>query len=341
MTQNYKTANPPEALVDPQANIEHADPFRRLVAIMDRLRGPGGCPWDREQTHQTLQQYLIEESYEVLDAIADEDDAELREELGDVLLQVVFHAQLAAEEKRFGIDDVCRAICEKLIRRHPHVFGATDAADAGEVLRNWEQIKLQEKADKAAAKEGAAREEGNPAADSIDKQNDTAPIFKGIPRHLPALQRAARTQEKAARVGFDWPNLEPVLEKIKEEWHEWLDELNVVGAPALTNPHLDPERLPKEFRGNQHPCPTGEGLERITDELGDLLFAITNAARFLGVEPEAALQQSTQKFIERFSIMQNLTDEAGVKFEELSLDDMDLWWEKAKFSLRNNARKKD
>jgi len=175
-----------------------SDPFRRLVEIMARLRAPGGCPWDREQTHRSLRPYLIEEAHEAVEAIDRADDAEMAEELGDVALQVVFHAQLAAEENRFTIDDVMEAICAKLIRRHPHVFGDVQAATASEVLKNWEQIKKAEKAEKAP---------------------DLSTLH-GVPRSLPALQRSHRMQEKAARVGFDWKSAHEAFPKIDEELGE-------------------------------------------------------------------------------------------------------------------------
>jgi len=172
--------------------------FAELVEVMARLRGEGGCPWDREQTHASLKPYLVEEVYEALEAIDREDDAELRRELGDVLLQVVFHAQIASEEGRFSIEEVCRAIVEKLIRRHPHVFGQTSVEGSEEVLANWERIKQAER-----------QEEDKP---------DSA--LEGVPRQLPALLRAQRIQHKAARVGFDWKGLEGPLDKVKEEVEE-------------------------------------------------------------------------------------------------------------------------
>ncbi len=179
--------------------------FERLVDLMARLRAPDGCPWDREQTHDTLKPYLIEEAYEVLDAIDSGDHTQLVNELGDVLLQVVFHAQVAHEGGRFEIEDVAKAISDKLVRRHPHVFGDVEAKDADEVLKNWEQIKSEER---------------------HEKGQDSPSILEGIPRHLPALLRAERIQKKVARVGFDWDNTEEIAVKAREEVEEFIEALS-------------------------------------------------------------------------------------------------------------------
>lgn len=330
---NYDGVQPPQRFTTGDSpDIHHADAFRRLQAIMDRLRGPGGCPWDREQTHDSLQQYLIEEAYEVLDAIAARDDAELREELGDVLLQVVFHAQLAAEEGRFSIDDVCRAVCEKLIRRHPHVFGELAVDGSGEVLRNWEQIKLAERARKQA--EAALKSPTDTTADDTPPPAHS-PIFKGIPRHMPALQRAARVQEKAARVGFDWATLAPVLAKVREEWAELEAELTRVGVADAGNPHLDEARVEAQ-RGDAPPPPIAEQQlpPEVAEEFGDLLFALTNAARFLRIEPEHALRAATDKFMARYSLAETMARREGHDWHALTLDEMDAWWNKAKLHER-------
>ncbi len=191
--------------------------FERLVDIMRQLRAPDGCPWDREQTHETLKPYLIEEAYEVLDAIDDGNDGALAEELGDVLLQVIFHAQVASEEGRFNVDDVSRAIAEKLERRHPHVFGDVQADTSEVVLQNWDAIKREEKEDKGEAKKG---------------------LLDDVPRHLPALMHAETLQKKAARVGFDWEKLDEVTEKAREEVGEFIETLH----------HKDnPERVREEL----------------------------------------------------------------------------------------------
>jgi ATP diphosphatase len=244
-----------------------------------------------------------------------------------VLLQVVFHAQLAAEEGRFNIDDVCRAVSEKLIRRHPHVFGELAVDGSGEVLRNWEQIKLAERARKQAAAALKA-----PADAPTDTHPPApSPIFKGIPRHMPALQRAARVQEKAARVGFDWATLAPVLAKVREEWAELEAELTRVGVADAGNPHLDEARVEAQ-RGDAPPPPIAEQQlpPEVAEEFGDLLFALTNAARFLRIEPEQALRAATDKFMTRYSMAETMARREGHDWHALSLDEMDAWWNKAK-----------
>jgi tetrapyrrole methylase family protein/MazG family protein len=255
-----------------------ADPFRRLVAIMARLRGEGGCPWDREQTHESLVPYLIEESYEVKETIDHGDFEHLREELGDLLLQIVFHAQLANEAGRFDIHDVAQAICTKLIGRHPHVFGDVEVASSAEVLQNWEQIKLDEK---------RGRE-------------DKPSRLSGVPKHLPALLRAHRVQEKAARVGFDWEHVRDVFAKVREEINE-LESATVQGRPA-----------------------------EIKHEIGDLLFALVNLSRFLNVQSELALHDTVERFIERFRHIEKRAAEQGRQIEHMTLAEMDALWNEAK-----------
>lgn len=251
--------------------------FSDLVKLMERLRAPGGCPWDREQTYESLRRFVIEEAYEVVDAIDRNDRSELADELGDHLLQAVFLAQLGKEEGSFTIDDSIRAIHDKLVRRHPHVFGDVEANDAETVLANWEQLKYAEKAEK--------------------KQT----FFEGIPGGLPGLMKANRITEKAARVGFDWSRAEDVFAKIREE----VDELE------------------QTIEG-------GEPAERVTEELGDLLFSMANLARKLGVDAEHALQDANAKFIRRFEAMEKIAGEEGRGLEDRSLAELDALWERVK-----------
>lgn len=255
-----------------------ADPFQRLRWIMQRLLGPEGCPWDREQSHDSLTQYLIEEAYEVVDAVESGDMDHLREELGDVALQVVFHSALAEREGHFNVDDVLQTVCDKLVRRHPHVFGQTRAETAGKVLENWEQIKKAEKAEK--------------------KADDS--LVAGVPGHLPALQKAHRLQERVARVGFDWPSAQGPLAKVREEFDELAEELEA-----------------------------GDG-QRMAEEMGDLLFALANVARFLGVQPEEALQGANRRFIERFRHIERRAAEQGRNLVDMTLEEMDTLWDEAK-----------
>lgn len=252
----------------------------RLRAIMHRLRAPGGCPWDAEQTHGSLVTNLIEESYETVDAIQREDWEDLQEELGDLLLQVVFHSELAAEAGRHDLDDVARGICDKLVRRHPHVFADGEAKTTEAVLGRWEEIKRAEK--------GASEEA----------------FLHGIGKGLPAVLRAAKLQKKAAKVGFDWPGVEGVLEKIEEELGEVRAEL-----------------------------PVGEGEKvsaALESELGDLLFAVVNLARRLGIDPEVALEGTNVKFEGRFGAMEGALKSEGQSLQEADLAEMERQWQLAK-----------
>ena len=260
--------------------------FDRLLGIMDRLRDPGGCPWDREQTFQTLTGYLLEEAYEVVDAAGRADPAKLREELGDLLLQIVFMARIARENEWFSIDDVCAEIAEKMIRRHPHVFGSTRVDGAEDVVRNWEDIKQEER-------------HGHQEASALD----------GIPAALPALLKAFRMTEKAAALGFDWQRSTDVIAKLKEEVGELETELK---------------------RGD-------DGRERVRSELGDVLFAMANLARHLGVEPETALQLSNRKFMSRFRAMEADARADGTSLRDLSLDDQESLWNRAKVAERRDV----
>ncbi len=250
----------------------------RLVNLMARLRGPDGCPWDREQTHQSLKPYLIEETYEALDAIDRDDSDGLRDELGDVLLQVVFHAQLAREDARFTLDDVAATTSEKLIRRHPHVFGKATADTPGQVVDNWEAIKSRERREKGL----------NPS------------ILDGIPRQLPALLRARRIQERAARSGFDWQNTDEVVDKVREEVGEFLEAWREADQ-------------------------TG-----VEEELGDLLFSLVNLARFLKICPENALRKTVRKFETRFRYIEHELAKQGRNPQDASLEEMDRLWEASK-----------
>lgn len=250
--------------------------FERLCRIMARLRAPGGCPWDAEQTIDSLKPYLIEEAYEVLEAIERDDAGKHREELGDLLLQVVFQAEVTQEQPSFDITDVVDSISEKLLRRHPHVFSDATAKDATGALRNWESVK--------------ARERG---ADES--------VLDGIPPTLPALLRALRTGEKAAAVGFDWPSIEGVEAKVDEELRELRAVLAADNAEAARY-----------------------------EEMGDLLFALVNWARHLGIDAEAALRDATHKFARRFRRIERDVGERGLATADVPLDELERIWERVK-----------
>jgi tetrapyrrole methylase family protein / MazG family protein len=253
------------------------DPFDRLVDIMARLRAPEGCPWDREQDHQSLKPYLLEEAYELLEAVDHGDPGKVCAELGDVLLQVVFHAQVAAEAGSFDIGDVCDRISEKLIYRHPHVFGTVEVRDSDEVVDNWEALKR-------------AEAETGPRESALD----------GVPAGLPALQCAQKLQRKAARVGFDWPDIQGPLDKVTEE----LGELEAEREAAVP--------------------------ERLAWEIGDLLFAIVNVARFLHVDAEDALRMACRRFGARFREVEARAAGSGRCLSQMTLPEMDELWDAAK-----------
>ncbi len=264
---------------------EKKDWLAELVEIMARLRAPDGCPWDQEQDHQTLKQYLIEEAYELVDAIDDGDDEQLRDELGDVLLQVVFHAQIAQEEGRFDLQQVARGICTKLIRRHPHVFGEAAVDDSDAVLRQWEEIKREE---------------------STSRTRTSA--LDGVPRHLPALSQAEKIQRKAAKLGFDWPAVEGVIDKIEEELEELKQALRE-GEPSAVH-----------------------------EEIGDLLFSIANLTRYRKESAEEILRHTVRKFYRRFRHIEESVEASGRPFEAYNLAELDALWNEAKQHERNHLK---
>jgi MazG family protein len=256
--------------------MEDLSGLERLRSIVARLRGPGGCPWDIEQTHETLRPLLVEECYELIDAIECADDANMREELGDVLLHVVMHSQMAGERGAFTLAGVAETVCEKMIRRHPHVFGDSTADDVPQVLGQWERIKREEKGEKAKSH------------------------LDGIAAALPALLKAQTVQKKAARVGFDWPDVEPVYAKIEEETGE-IREAVAAGGRA-----------------------------EIEAEVGDLLFSVVNLARKLGVDAETALAGATKRFADRFRNIERVLESDGRRVEDAGLEELDRIWEQSK-----------
>jgi MazG family protein len=262
--------------------------FARFVDLIARLRAPGGCPWDREQTHESVKPMTIEEAYEVAEAIDERDDHELAAELGDLLLQVVFHADIARERGAFGIEQVIGRVSEKMVRRHPHVFAGETAESAGEVLRNWEAIKQAERAAK-----GQAAEDGS--------------MLDGVSRRLPATMEAFQLTTKAARVGFDWPDVASVLAKLDEEVAELKRAVAAGGDPAAVN-----------------------------DEVGDVFFAAVNVARLLGADPESALKAANRKFRRRFRHVEAGLRARGRSPAESSLEEMDDLWNEAKARERES-----
>ncbi len=264
------------------------------------MRASGGCPWDREQTHDSLRPYLLEETYEVLEALDSGDDKRIVSELGDLLLQVVFHAQLASEEGRFDVGDVADAIREKLIRRHPHVFGAARARNTAEVLKRWEELKAEER-----------RAEGRPEHESL---------LDGVPKNLPALSEAFQLARRAANVGFDWKSLGGVLEKLEEEAQELRRETRGF-ARAGRRPRRGRPVPPRANR---------KARARIEEEAGDLLFVAANIARFLGLDPEITLKKANRKFARRFRSMEQQTAQRGGRLAGLSPEELEQLWNRAK-----------
>ncbi|CAI8207641.1 MAG: Nucleoside triphosphate pyrophosphohydrolase [Flavobacteriaceae bacterium] len=255
-------------------NSKHQESLKsieRLLLIMDDLRAQ--CPWDKKQTMQTLRTLTIEETYELTDAIIDDDMEEVKKELGDLLLHIAFYSKIGDEKGLFDIGQVAEAISDKLVDRHPHIYGDVTVADEAEVKRNWEKLKL---------KEGKKS------------------VLEGVPRSLPALVKAQRIQEKAAGIGFDWEQPEQVFDKVREELQEFSEEV------------------------------TRQDKDRMESEFGDILFALINYARFLKINPENALERTNKKFIYRFQYLEERAREEGKSLSEMTLDEMDVYWEEAK-----------
>ncbi len=250
--------------------------FDRLLTIMNELRE--NCPWDKKQTLESLRHLTIEETYELSDAILENNLSEIKKELGDLLLHMVFYARIASEQHAFDIADVLHGICDKLIERHPHVYGDTVANDEQTVKENWEKIKLKT---------------GNKS------------VLEGVPKALPALVKAMRIQDKARGVGFDWEHKGQVWEKVEEELREFRDEFNVAGNAEVNR-------------------------EKAAGEFGDLLFSLVNYARFVNIDPEEALERTNKKFIKRFQFLETASAKDGKKLGEMSLQEMDAYWEQAK-----------
>ena len=276
--------------------------FAKLVALQSRLRAPGGCPWDREQTHESLRRFLLEETYEVLDAMESGTPREFASEIGDLLLQVVFHSVLAEEAGQFTIADVVESIYTKMVRRHPHVFGKVAASTSTEVLKNWEQIKAEERA-----------AEAKPARDK-DAVNS---ILRGIPRSLPAALEAYQMTRRASHIGFDWDNIEGIFEKLDEEKREILEIVAGEKSPGR---------------------PPVVAHARIEEEAGDLLFAAVNVARFLGVDPEIALKKANRKFRERFSFMESAAQCEKRRLADLPRERLEELWNDAKVTKSSKMK---
>lgn len=286
-----------------------ADALQRLIAIMAALRTPGtGCPWDLEQTFESIAPYTIEEAYEVADAIRRRDMPDLKDELGDLLLQVVYHARMAEEADAFAFADVAEAVNAKMVRRHPHVFGSNEERAAGAQPDFWSRIKAEERAAKAEERARLS----SPGVDVPSAHGSS--LLADVPVAMPALTRAIKLQEKAAKVGFDWPDLAPVFAKLKEEVTE-LEEV-ILAIDATNQPPAVSGRLPAR---------ESETANK-EEELGDILFVISNVARHLKLDPETALRKANDKFTRRFAYIERRLAEQGKTCEQSSLEEMDALW---------------
>lgn len=266
---------------------------------MERLRGEDGCPWDREQTYATIKNYLIEEAYETVEAIEDNNFDALCEELGDILLQVVFLSQIASEEKRFTVDDVIEAISTKMVRRHPHVFGEVNVADSNEVLKNWEAMKQAERLEKQP----------------LHPNGQVPSILDGVTRRQPAVLEASQISQRAARVGFDWSKAEEIFEKLNEE----IDELH--------------DAIESNRVSGRHPVQAaGDNDSKIEEEIGDIMFVAINLARHFNIDPESALKKTNRKFRNRFRHIETMLSLNKKSFGETTLQEMEHYWTEAKRS---------
>ncbi len=291
--------------------------FERAVAIMGRLRAPGGCPWDREQTFDSIKPYTLEETYEVLEAIDNRDWDELPGELGDLLLQVLFYSEMAKEQHTFSIDDVLDRLTRKLIDRHPHVFGEAKADTSADVKKNWEALKVEER--KKRLKQPAIKTDGGAGKAEADSPS----ILAGISASMPAMLEAHKLSSRAAQVGFDWPNIDGLFDKLAEEVRELRDHLRDFPAPG--------------------PLPEGRGIAasgqqlidedlrmRLEEEVGDLFFVLVNIARYLALDPESSLRQTNRKFRRRFQWMEGHLHKTGGTVEQASMEKLESLWQEAK-----------
>ena len=291
--------------------------FERAVSIMARLRGPGGCPWDWEQTFDSIKPYTLEETYEVLEAIDNRDWDELPGELGDLLLQVLFYAQMAKDQGTFSIDEVLDRLCTKLVDRHPHVFGDVKAETSSEVLRNWQTLKAEEKKKRARDK--------NPDSTSSES------VLAGVSTAMPALMEAYKLSSRAAQVGFDWPEMDGLFEKLQEETAELRQGLEKFPAPG-------PRPQGRGVAGaSRQQVPQGL-RQHLEEEVGDLFFVLVNIARYLSLDPESALRKTNRKFKRRFQWMEEQLRASGRGPQQASMTELESLWQQAKIQLKENER---
>ncbi|HST10642.1 MAG TPA: nucleoside triphosphate pyrophosphohydrolase [Terriglobales bacterium] len=289
--------------------------FERAVAIMARLRAPGGCPWDREQTFDSIKPYTLEETYEVLEAIDNRDWEELSGELGDLLLQVLFYSEMSKEQGTFTIDEVLEKLSRKLVDRHPHVFGDVQAETASEVVRNWEAIKAEEKEKKMRLSAGGGK--------AGKRDEGTESVLGGVSTAMPSLLEAHKLSSRAAHVGFDWPNVEGLFDKLREETNELREELKEFPEPG-------PRPQGRGVAGSGRAQVPEDLRARLEEEVGDLFFVLVNIARYLAVDPESALKKTNRKFKRRFQWMEERLRESGLKPEQANVEELETLWQQAK-----------
>jgi MazG family protein len=286
--------------------------FERAVSIMERLRAPGGCPWDREQTFDSIKPYTLEETYEVLEAIDNRDWPELAGELGDLLLQVLFYSEMAKEQSSFSIDDVLDRLSTKLIDRHPHVFGDAKADTSDDVKRNWEAIKVEERKKKQGSEQASA-----------STTNEKHSILGGVSSAMPSLLEAHKLSSRAAQAGFDWPNIEGLFDKLHEETAELSRELAHFPEPG-------PRPQGRGVAGSGRTSVPEQLQSRLEEEVGDLFFVLVNVARYLSVDPESALRKTNRKFKRRFQWMEDRLFESGRSPDQASMEELEDLWRQAK-----------
>jgi len=294
--------------------------FERVVAIMERLRAPGGCPWDREQTFDSIKPYTLEETYEVLEAIDNRDWEELTGELGDLLLQVLFYSEMGKEQGTFSIDDVLDRLSGKLIDRHPHVFGEVKADTSAEVKKNWEALKVEERKKRQNRDLGNAADGGGLSENQPQRQ---VSVLAGISAKMPSLLEASKLSSRAAQAGFDWPNVEGLFDKLHEEADELREQLKEFPAPG-------PRPLGRGVAGSGRQAITEELQTRLEEEVGDLFFVVVNIARYLSVDPESALRKTNRKFKRRFQWMEERLQETGKSPDQVGMDELESLWQRAK-----------
>lgn len=299
--------------------------FQEAVSIMARLRAPGGCPWDREQTFDSIKPYTLEETYEVLEAIDNRDWPELARELGDLLLQILFYAEMAKEQSSFSIDDILDRLSEKLIHRHPHVFGEVKVETSAQVKHNWEALKIEER---------KKRESSSGETESSAGKNQKPSLLAGVSSAMPSLVEAHKLSSRAAQAGFDWPSIDGLFDKLGEETVELRQHLQHFPAPG-------PRPQGRGVAGAGRTVVPEELESRLEEEVGDLFFVLVNIARYLAIDPDSALRKTNRKFKRRFQWMEDRLRESDRSVDEAGMEELESLWQQAKQEEKNEANRKE